>query len=59
MGRVTPQWSVMGGYAYTDAEITRTISTARAGAVVAQVPSIPFPCGTATISRRFWDSGLG
>jgi catecholate siderophore receptor len=38
MGRVTPQWSVMGGYAYTDAEITRTITGAQAGAVVAQVP---------------------
>jgi catecholate siderophore receptor len=38
MGRITPQWSVMGGYAYTDAEITRTISNAQAGAVVAQVP---------------------
>jgi catecholate siderophore receptor len=38
MGRITPQWSVMGGYAYTDAEITRTITNASAGAVVAQVP---------------------
>ncbi|MBN9133327.1 MAG: TonB-dependent siderophore receptor [Nitrosospira multiformis] len=38
MGRITPQWSVMGGYAYTDAEITRAITGARAGAVVAQVP---------------------
>jgi catecholate siderophore receptor len=38
MGRITPQWSLMGGYAYTDAEITRTISNAQAGAVVAQVP---------------------
>jgi catecholate siderophore receptor len=39
MGRITPQWSVMGGYAYTDAEITRTQSIdARGGAVVAQVP---------------------
>ncbi|WP_256330288.1 TonB-dependent siderophore receptor [Nitrosospira sp. Nsp1] len=38
MGRVTPQWSVMGGYAYTDAEITSAITGARAGAVVAQVP---------------------
>lgn len=37
-GRITPQWSVMGGYAYTDAEITRAITGARAGAVVAQVP---------------------
>ncbi|HEV7928952.1 MAG TPA: TonB-dependent receptor, partial [Nitrosospira sp.] len=39
MGRITPQWSVMGGYAYTDAEITRTQNVnAQAGAVVAQVP---------------------
>lgn len=38
MGRITPHWSVMGGYAYTDAEITRAITGARAGAVVAQVP---------------------
>ena len=41
-GRITPRWSVMGGYAYTDAEITQTITsgqtTAPAGAVVAQVP---------------------
>jgi catecholate siderophore receptor len=37
-GRITPQWSVMGGYAYTDAEITQTITNAQAGAVVAQVP---------------------
>ncbi|HEX8873672.1 MAG TPA: TonB-dependent siderophore receptor [Nitrosospira sp.] len=39
MGRITPQWSVMGGYAYTDGEITRTQSVnAQAGAVLAQVP---------------------
>ncbi|HET7061157.1 MAG TPA: TonB-dependent siderophore receptor [Nitrosospira sp.] len=38
MGRITPQWSVMGGYAYTDAEITRAITGVRAGATVAQVP---------------------
>ncbi|WON73447.1 TonB-dependent siderophore receptor [Nitrosospira sp. Is2] len=38
MGRITPQWSVMGGYAYTDAEITRAITGAQAGSVVAQVP---------------------
>ncbi|WP_256324112.1 MULTISPECIES: TonB-dependent siderophore receptor [Nitrosospira] len=43
MGRITPQWSVMGGYAYTDAEITKTQSvTAQAGAVVAQVPKHTF-----------------
>ena len=38
MGRITSQWSVMGGYAYTDAEIIRAITGAPAGAVVAQVP---------------------
>ncbi|MBA2658079.1 MAG: TonB-dependent siderophore receptor [Nitrosospira sp.] len=42
MGRITPQWSVMGGYAYTDAEITRAITGARAGAVLAQVPKHTF-----------------
>ncbi len=43
MGRITPQWSVMGGYAYTDAEITRALVATNgrvtpAGSVVAQVP---------------------
>jgi catecholate siderophore receptor len=38
MGRINSQWSVMGGYAYTDAEITRAITGANAGAVLAQVP---------------------
>ena len=40
MGRVTPQWSVMGGYAYMDAELTATppAVTAQKGAAVPQVP---------------------
>jgi catecholate siderophore receptor len=38
MGRITPNWSVMGGYAYTDATITQTIAGAASGATVAQVP---------------------
>ena len=39
MGRITPQWSVMGGYAYTDAQVTRFQNVdAQAGAVLAQVP---------------------
>jgi catecholate siderophore receptor len=43
MGRITSQWSVMGGYAYTDAEITKTQSVnALAGAIVAQVPKHTF-----------------
>ena len=38
-GSVTGSWSVAGGYAYQDGEITRSISaTAQAGAVLAQLP---------------------
>lgn len=38
MGRITPHWSVMGGYGYTDAKITKDIDGAQDGAIVAQVP---------------------
>ncbi len=38
-GNVTRAWSVAGGYAYQDGEITRSISaTAQAGASLAQLP---------------------
>ncbi len=38
-GNVTRAWSVAGGYAYQDGEITRSISaTAQAGAELAQLP---------------------
>ena len=38
-GYVTRAWSVAGGYAYQDGEITRSISaSAQAGAVLAQLP---------------------
>ena len=38
-GYVTRAWSVAGGYAYQDGEITRSISaTAQAGASLAQLP---------------------
>ncbi|HEU4851466.1 MAG TPA: TonB-dependent siderophore receptor [Telluria sp.] len=38
-GNITTAWSVMGGYAFQDAKITRTQSaTAREGARLAQVP---------------------
>ncbi len=38
-GNLTRSWSVAGGYAYQDGEITRSISaTARAGAELAQLP---------------------
>jgi catecholate siderophore receptor len=42
-GSVTPRWSVQGGYAYQDAEITRSLSaTVVAGARLAQVPRHSF-----------------
>lgn len=38
-GNITRAWSIAGGYAYQDGEITRSISaTAQAGAVLAQLP---------------------
>jgi catecholate siderophore receptor len=38
-GNITRAWSVAGGYAYQDGEITRSISaTAQAGATLAQLP---------------------
>jgi catecholate siderophore receptor len=37
-GRVLPDWSVAGGYAYQDALVTSATAAARAGAQVAQVP---------------------
>jgi catecholate siderophore receptor len=39
-GNITPAWSIAGGYAYQDGEITRAISaTAQPGAVLAQLPA--------------------
>ena len=38
-GNITRAWSMAGGYAYQDGEITRSISaTAQAGATLAQLP---------------------
>jgi catecholate siderophore receptor len=37
-GRVTPSWSIVGGYAHQDAYVTGATTAARAGARVAQVP---------------------
>ncbi|MFA9273821.1 MAG: TonB-dependent receptor [Candidatus Aquirickettsiella gammari] len=39
-GKLAAAWSIMGGYAYQDAKITRTLTaTAKAGATLAQVPT--------------------
>jgi catecholate siderophore receptor len=37
-GRITPAWSVAGGYAYQDAFVTSATTAAREGAQVGQVP---------------------
>lgn len=38
-GRITPSWTVNGGYAFQDGQITRSISaSAQAGAILAHVP---------------------
>jgi catecholate siderophore receptor len=42
-GKLTPNWDVMGGYAYQDAKLTATVSSsAKKGATLAQVPKHSF-----------------
>jgi catecholate siderophore receptor len=41
-GRITPRWEVAGGYAWQDAEITRTTAAAPAGREVPLVPDHTF-----------------
>ena len=41
-GRVAPEWSIAGGYAYQDALVTSATVSARAGAEVGQVPHHTF-----------------
>lgn len=59
-GKITRAWSVMGGYAYQDAQLTATQSaTARDGARLAQVPK-----HSASLWNRYefspaWAAGLG
>jgi catecholate siderophore receptor len=59
-GKITSAWSIMGGYAYQDAKITKTQSaTVLAGASLAQVPK-----HSASLWNRYdlndsWGFGLG
>src|SRR3546814_76248 len=59
-GRLTEAWSVMGGYAYQEGELTETqSSTARKGATLAQLPR-----HSASLWNRYdfspqWGVGLG
>jgi catecholate siderophore receptor len=59
-GRVTSAWSVIGGYAYQDGEITRSLSaTAQAGARLAQLPEHSFSLWNKYDISPDWGVGLG
>ena len=65
-GKLTESWSVMGGYAYQDAEITRDIQTSasgssllRKGTVLAQVPRHTFSLWNRYDFNPSWGVGLG
>lgn len=59
-GRPTERWSVIGGYAYQDGEITRSLSpTVLAGARLAQVPTHSFALWNKVDVSRLWAVGLG
>ncbi len=59
-GQITGNWSVMGGYAWQDGQITRTQSaTAQAGARLAQVPSHTFSLWNRYDFTPAFGAGLG
>jgi catecholate siderophore receptor len=59
-GRVDARWSVIGGYAYQDGEITRSLSsTVLAGARLAQVPTHSLALWNKVEVSRFWAVGVG
>lgn len=59
-GFLTPIWSITGGYAYQDGEITRSLSaTVQAGAVLAQLPKHSFALWNKVDLASRWSVGLG
>jgi catecholate siderophore receptor len=59
-GNVVDRWSVQGGYAYQDAEITESLSaTILAGASLAQVPKHSFSLWNRFDVSRMWGAGVG
>lgn len=59
-GKLSPAWSIMGGYAYQDATITRTQSaTAKAGAKLAQVPTHSASIWNRYDLNRQWSAAAG
>ena len=59
-GNITRAWSLVGGYAFQNGEITRSLSpTAQAGAVLAQVPKHSFSLWNKFDFSSAWSAGLG
>ncbi|RFC37852.1 MAG: catecholate siderophore receptor [Candidatus Nitrotoga sp. SPKER] len=59
-GRITPDWSVIGGYTYQDGVITNTLSsTAKEGAVLAELPRNTFSLWNRYDINPRWGVGLG
>jgi catecholate siderophore receptor len=59
-GNVTPQWSVLGAYAYQDGKITRSLSaTAPEGAILANLPKNSFSLWNRYDVTRAIGMGLG
>ncbi len=59
-GKITEAWSVIGGYAYQDGEITRTqTATAQKGATLAQTPKHSFSLWNKYELSETWGVGLG
>ncbi|MEO7795087.1 MAG: TonB-dependent siderophore receptor [Thermoanaerobaculia bacterium] len=58
-GRLTPRWSVAGGYSYQDAYVTSATAAARAGATVAQVPRHTASLWNDLHLRPEWGVALG
>jgi catecholate siderophore receptor len=59
-GSITRAWSVVGGYAYQDGAITRSISaTAQAGATLAQLPKHSFSLWNKYAFTARLSGGLG
>lgn len=59
-GNITPAWSAVGGYAYTDAKfIANTSATLRAGGAVGQVPKHTFTLWNRYDFNPTWAAALG
>jgi catecholate siderophore receptor len=59
-GFIAPRWSISGGYAYQDGEITRSLSaTVQAGAILAQLPKHSFSLWNKVDFASRWSAALG